>query len=287
MYIRYEGITLGGRTGPLIISDFDAPTTDLRSSFTDRINRDGVMVSREWLGKASWQFTISTNGDSLREALDTAGALESVWKRPSVRNSTAPAVLEYSYDGENWYRILGRPGRFTSLKPDVHATLGVGVLDIEFVQTDPRHFASTEASTRINAVPASIGGIVAPVISPITTVASGGARAGRIINSGDLPAPVTVTFYGPSTNPKVRTSEGYEIAYNGTLAHDRSVTIDPLNHSVTMDNGVQVPGRLSRRTRLSSLTVPPGSSDWFYEATDATGSSYVELSYRDSYSHMR
>lgn len=287
MFIRYMNIVMGGRTGPLIITEMDAPTTELRSDHKDRINRDGLFVSREWLGKASWRFTVATNGESLVDSLALAGQLEAAWKDQEVRSRTTPASLDYSHDGKTWYRILGRPGRFTSFVPDVHAKLGVGVLDLEWVQTDPRHFSTKKSVTRIEAVPASIGGIVAPLVSPISTTATGAPRVGRLVNDGDQEAPLTVKFYGPSTNPTIRNEKGYEISYHGTLAYDRSVTIDPLNHSVRMNNGTHVPGRLSRRTRLSSLVVPVGASDWTYVAEDQTGTSRAELVFSEAYSHMK
>lgn len=292
MYLKYRGLKFGGRSGNLIVTDFKAPTLEIKNSYRDRVSRDGQMVSRDTLTKATWQFSISTNGANLQDALDAAASLQSKWQDKNMRESSYASVLEYSHDGETWWKIYGRPGRFTSLEPDVHAQLGVGKIEMEFVQTDPQTYSSSETLTVINAVQAVQGGITAPILAPITTVHVGGERVGRITNRGNIGAPLVVTFYGPSTNPTIRNDDGFELTYNGTLAYDQYVRIDPLKHEVRLITGTQtvgsmVPGRLSRRTRLSDLVVQPGDSEWYYTALDDTGTSRVELSSRDAYNTFK
>lgn len=287
MFIRYQNIVIGGNSGPLIITNFDPPTLEVKNNYKDRPAADGQMVSRDTLTKAVWGFSIATNGANLAEALELASELQSAWQNEKVRTSAYHTILEYSHDGEKWYRIYGRPGRFTSITPDVHATLGVGRIEMEFIQTDPRTFSSQDRLIRINAVQAIQGGIQVPIVTPITTASSGGARTGRVVNNGEVAAPLIVTFHGPCTNPTIR-SDGYELTYKGTLRYDQTVSINPVFQSVELKTGnqaygVQVPGRLNRRARLSDLTSPPGYSDWTYSAIDETGTSYAELLTRDAY----
>lgn len=266
------------------MTDLSAPTTDLRQRFTDRLNADGSMVSKDYLGTASWQMTVRTNRYNLEDALESASLLESAWKDPEVRASTSPVPLDYSNDGgSTWYRIYGKPGQFTGAVPDVLTKLGVATVDLEFIQTDPRHYTAAEDMTTIYTAAASVGGIMSPIVSPITTVASGAPKSGYVDNTGNLPAPLTVTFYGPSTNPKILTEGKTVVEYKGTLAYDQTVTIDPLQGSVSLNNGVSVAGRLGRMTRLSRLTVPSGRSSWTYSATDLTGSSKAELRWRGAH----
>lgn len=288
MLIKYRGITVGGNTGPLIITDYSAPTTDLRTDYVDKLQRDGSVLSKDFLGSTSHQFTVATNGKSLQDALDLAGSLEAAWKNSSVRASTAPVALDYSNDGgQTWSRMYGKPGKFTSLTPNVRATLGVGILELEFVQSDPRHYSATEFSTTIDGTASNVGGIIAPIVSPITTVASGEARAGILTNEGDLPSPARVRFHGPSTNPSIRTDRGYTIGYKGTLAYDQWVEINGFSNEVKLNNGVSVAGRLDRRTRLSNLNVPSGRSEWSYSATDVSGTSKAVIYFREAHTSMQ
>lgn len=292
MFLRFKGLEFGGDSGDLIITNFSAPTLEIKNNYKDRANEDGMMVSKDYFTKAVWGFSLATNGANLQDALDMAGELQSRWQDKGGRMSAFPTILEYSHNGEDWRRVYGRPGKFTSLEPNVHATLGVGRIDMEFIQTVPYTFSSEDRAVTINAVPAVQGGITSPVTAPITTVSSGGERAGRVENYGNVTAPLIVRFYGPSTNPTIRNNYGYELTYNGTLAYDQVVEINPVYHSVDLRTGgqtygTQVPGRLSRRTRIRDLVTPPGSSDWYYEAVDDSGTSRAELITRDAYNTFK
>lgn len=287
MLVRFNGVTFGGRTGPLIITKFSPPTNELENDYRDKIADDGSYVSRDYLRSASWVFDIATNTKSLDEALEAAGSLQRAWRDTKVREALDPHYLSYSHDGNMWYRIYGKPGKFTSLTPDVHANLGVGLLTAEFIQTDPTVYAETPNIHTITAVPSSTGGLVAPLVSPLMTQGESQERAGRLVNEGDNPSPVRIRFYGPSTDPTVYNSEGYSLTYYGTLSYDMHVTIDPISHDVVLRGGAQVPGRLSRRTRLSDLKTPPGTTDWYYKAVDPTGTSKVEISTRSAYSTFK
>lgn len=292
MYLRFQGLTFGGSTGPLIITDMKPPTLELENDYRDRISKDGVMVSKDKLTKASWQFSLATNGKNLSDALDTAADLQSRWQSTEVRNSAFATILEYSHDNKTWYRVYGRPGRFTSITPNVHANLGVGRIDLEFIQSDPNIYSSQDRVVTINAVQAIQGGLMAPLTAPLTTVGTGGERAGRVVNNGNVTAPLIVNFFGPCTNPTIYNDDGFSMTYLGTLAYDQKVHINPVQHEVRLTTGtetigVQVPGRISRRTRLSGLTTPSGVSEWFYKATDPTGTSRAELITRDAYNSFK
>lgn len=287
MFIRYEGLTFGGFSNPLIITSLEVPTFELRNSYSDRLGRDGVMLSKDYLSKGTWTFEVSTNGQDLQDTLDLAGELQRRWQNSKTRGSTAAVPMDYSHDGAKWFRVYGKPGSLGPVNPDALAHVGVGLVDAEFNQTDTRFFSGTEHLLTITAVPASVGGLTSPLVAPITTVASGAQRVGALHNEGDLPAPVSVRFYGPCTNPRVFTDKGYEIQYNGTVPWDGWVELDPRQMSVQDHRGIDRPGRLTRRSRLSSLVAPPGSSEWSYQATDETGTSYVELRYRDAYSSFQ
>ena len=292
MYLRFRGLTFGGSTGDLIITDMKPPTLEISNDYSNKTSLDGVMVTQDALTKASWQFSLATNGRNLDDALSVASDLQGRWQDKAIRSSAFPTILEYSHDNVRWYRIYGRPGRFTSIEPNVHAKLGVGRIEMEFIQTKPYTYSSEDRSITINAVPAIQGGITAPIVTPITTSGSGGERAGRVINNGNVNAPMILKFYGPSTNPTIRGDNGFVLTYKGTLAYDQTVTIDPVQHEVRLNTGndrlgVQVPGRLSRRTRLAGLTTPPGTSEWFYTALDDTGTSRVELITRDAYNSFK
>jgi hypothetical protein len=257
----------------------------------ERHNRDGILPSRDWLGAGAWQFNARTSYQprTLAEAFDAVAAIEQVWKAPTVRDSTTTQPLDYSLDGgETWYRVYGRPGPYTGPNPDRMAIQGRVDVTAEFQQLDPAHYSAAEHSVVIPVVPASHGGIIAPLVAPITTVASGEPRVGGIDNAGDLPSPARVVFHGPCTNPILTTDKGYKIGYVGSIAYDQTVTISAWDSTIIKTPPrASVAGDLDRRTRLSRLVVPSGHSEWYFEATDATGTASATVYWRDAYTAMQ
>src|SRR5699024_968450 len=131
-------------------------------------------------------------------------------------------------------------------------------------------------------VPESTGGIIFPLVFPMTTTITGGIRAGFVSNEGTAPAPIAVTFYGPVSNPRVY-GDGWEIGVTGNLAYDQSVTVDALSLSVTNEAGAFVGGRLTRATRLKDAALAPGQSEVKYTGGDATGTSRAVVSWRHAH----
>lgn len=292
LWIRYDGLEAGGHRGTdVIINDAAPVSTDLRFDRTDRLGRDGQVAGQDFITKKVWDLTLYTNRRTEDEAVGLASAWERAWHDPEVRTGRRLVPLEYSRDHETWFRVYGRPALFTGPKLGVQTRLGAGQVDLQFEQLDPLHYSSNESTTRVNVVAASsTDGWLTPFIFPLVSTVSGEPRAGSIINSGDRPAVVRVRFQGPCTNPRVW-SEGFEAGYRGTLAHDQSVTLDGREMTAILRGGGRSPrhvaGAVTRKTRLSQLTAPPGISNLWFEADDTTGTSYVDVFWRDAFTSMQ
>lgn len=288
MFIKIGSIEAGGDTKPIIIENFSAPSTELRSNNNDAPNRDGQMVGKDYLGSSTWGFDFVSNKSNLQEAYKEVGKLEAVWKDSKSRlNSNVTIPLRYSLDGTNWYRIHGRCGQFTGATPDVLATLGVARATADFVQTRIEHFSDTEKMNTITYIPPIQGGLKAPLTSPLTTVGRGAERGGFVENQGNLPTPLNVRFVGPISNPVLRSEAGWEVSYRGSIGAGDYVTIDPLHGTVKRKNGASVAGNLGTRVRLSKVNLPVGKSTLYLSGTDSTGTSRVELRWRDAFSSMQ
>lgn len=291
MKIKLGNVEAGGNTGKLIITAFTPGSTDVRTNYVDRPNGDGQMVGTDYLGASTWAFDIATNTKTLKEAATEVASFEGEWKKPSTRlTSNVPVALKYTHGG-SWYKVYGRPGKFTGFTPNVHATLGVGLITCDFTQTNPLHFADVENKEILNIIPATTGGFKAPLIAPLTTRKSSAERAGFVDNLGNAATPLKIKFIGPAKNPKIRSAKGWEIGYVGTLAYDQHVIIDPLMGTVLLytgvSSGVNVAGRLTVRTRLSAVTLPVGRSEFFFSGEDVTGTAKAELMWNNAYTSMQ
>ena len=288
MYIKIGNVQAGGPDSPLIIESFEAPSTELRTNYVDRPNGDGKFVGRDWLGSTTWGFDFATNKSNLREALTEANRLERVWKDSKSRLASGVAIpLSYSLDGSNWFRVYGRCGQFTGTNANVHARLGVAKVTADFEQTRIEHFSDSEKLETITYVAPVQGGLTAPLIAPLTTVGTGAERAGFVTNTGDLPTPLKIRFYGPIQNPVLRSAAGWEVGLRTSIGAGDWIEIDPLNTTVKKRNGSSVAGLLTTRTRLSTVNLPVGKSELFLSGVDLSNSSKVEVRWRDAFTGLQ
>lgn len=283
MMFRFGGVEFGGRSGPLIVTDFDPGSAEMVVNDHQRPGRDGVMSGRDYLGGCVWAFDISTNRQDVLGALESSGVLEAAWKDRKVRLNTNVSVpLSYEVGGR-WRRVYGRPNNYAGPKGDVLAMQGVGKIVADFRVTDPLHYDEAESSVSLTFVPASTGGLIAPLVGPLSTRLQTGERAGFVSNAGDAETPLKVVFHGPIKDPYVRAAAGWEIGLTGSLAYDVSVTVDALAGTVTRSDGATVAGMLTRKTRLSKAVLPAGQSELTFGGVDSTGTSSVDLMWRNAH----
>lgn len=288
MYIKFGSVEAGGFDNPLLIEGFTPPSPDLRTNYIDRPNADGQLVGKTFLGSATMGFDLVTNTKNLKEAYALANQLERDWTSTKMRvDSNVSVPLSYSLDGSKWYRVYGRPGKFTGFAPDVLATQGVGRITVDFTVTRFEHFSEIGQVETITYLPPIQGGLVAPLTAPITTVGTGVERSGFVTNKGDLQSPLEIRFFGPISNPSLRSSSGWEVSYRGTIPVGDFVTINPLQGTVKQRNGSSVAGNLGTKVRLSRVNLPVGKSELFLKGTDTTGTSKVELRWRDAHTGVQ
>lgn len=108
--------------------------------------------------------------------------------------------------------------------------------------------------------------------------------AGTLTNAGNAPAPFTVVFNGPRTNPHLIAPDTTQIQYTGVIASGHSVTVttNPAavgGVSAVDDSGANVYGNVSIFT---ARTVPPGSASWTGGSDSGAGNIVVTL--RDTWS---
>lgn len=282
MMFRYQGVEFGGASD-LIVRSFDPGQIELRYVDTPRPLKDGLIVGRDFLGGTTWAFDIVTDAESLGGALAASAALERAWKDPVVRaQANRPSPLSYELGGR-WRRVYGRPGPYAGPNGDVLTVQGGARIVCDFRVTDPRHYDETEQHVHLAIVPATTGGLEAPLVAPLATVRSGEPRAGLVRNTGDAAAPLRVTFNGPVQDPWVRAAAGWEIGLLGTLAYDEQVTVDALLGTVERSDGQPAPGMLTRATRLTNSVLPPGDSELTFGGTDPTGTASVDLYWRNAH----
>lgn len=284
MRFRFDGLTFGDGSS-LLVTGFEPGSAEIRSGDTDRSQRDGVIAGRDYRGKRTWGLSISTIEDDIAGALEAERLLSSRWEHEKFRlNPLAAYPLSYEM-GDRWRRVYGRPDRYAGIDGGVHAMQGAGQIECDFRVLDPRYFDDAETVLKLPIVPASTGGLMAPLIAPLSTVRSSAPRAGYVTNDGNAPTPLKVVFRGPVTNPYVRAAAGWEIALKGSIAAGQSVVVDSFAGTVLRGSS-PVAGMLTRKTRLSSAVLPPGVSDLTFGGSDPTGTALCELRWRSAHNSI-
>jgi len=281
MRFRFDGVEFGDKL-PLFVTEFDPGPAEIRSGDTSQSQRDGTIPGRDFLGSRTWAFSISTNKRDLAGALAVESSLAAAWMDQKHRlNPLLMVPLSYELDGR-WRRVYGRPDKYAGMVGDVLAVQGRGRIECDFRVLDARYFDETETVLQLPIVPASTGGLLAPLVGPLSTLRSSAPRAGYVDNKGSAPTPLKVVFRGPITDPYVRAAAGWEIALKGTIAAGQSIVVDAFAGTVLRGNA-PVAGMLTRKTRLSSAVLPRGISDLTFGGIDPTGTALVELRWRSAH----
>jgi hypothetical protein len=104
---------------------------------------------------------------------------------------------------------------------------------------------------------------------------------GDVVNSGDTGTPLTVTFFGPCTNPGLRFVGGYGVQYLGTLTANDYVVIDSARRTVEL-NGANRRRLLSAESRW--LFAPPGRTQVYFWVDNVNKTGKCSVAWRDAWS---
>lgn len=226
---------------------------ELTNEDGQRARQDGASFGADFRGGRAIDFEIGVNGPSETEALDRAAVLTKAWRGDSIRKTAGElATLTIKQPGRTRV-VFGRPRR---LAPVGTSFQHQGYLSYigDFACTDDVFYSSTLTST----------------------------TGGAFTVAGDLPAWPIVVVNGPSTNPVVNFG-AFSLALNYTIPSGKSVTINtvPWVRSVKTSDGLSIPGKLVRTTRLSRASLAPGG-----HTVSLTGGGTLNVSWRTSYSSL-
>jgi hypothetical protein len=292
MYIRFNGFQAGG-WGALQVVDMPSPEDDLEAQRTDILQGDGQVAGPDYLRGAVWNITLLVNTYSYEDGMAMVRQVKDAWQDPRIRRSSDLAPLHYSKDGEVWYTVYGRPTRYAGPPQGTRLDQGVAHIELQFEQLHMTHYSEAESETRINSVPGRPSrGWQSPFMFPLTAGYLSEPIDQSLLNEGNVPTPLKVTFAGPMTEPRLSNfQDDLVVGINGELRWDDRIEVDAFRHTVMHWRTVQgvrrpAPGRLIRQTRLSELYVPPGETDWQLRYTSADGG-FVQLSIHSAYSSMQ
>lgn len=287
MLVSYGGVTIGETSEDLFLTDVELDLGDMRTGDAEWPIRHGSRPGIDYLEAGSLTLTMCSSPNAQDDASANAAvsSFMRAWRLGLREEPGRLAPLWVSVGGRSRV-VYGRPGRLAPPAPGSNAMKqGVAMLTAEFRILDPLVYAAEATETSVSVVPKTLGGIIAPVFTPIKTTLTSDTSYRFVTVEGDADAPFSVTFHGPATDPKV-TVNGTEVGLVGNVAYDEDVTVNGRARTVELANGDPAAARMSRGTRIDRMLLPPGEHEIAFTATDRTGTARATVSVTPAFYHL-
>jgi len=248
----------------------------VRTQDTDAPGEDGGWAGVDVWGPREVTFVgHATVAGRPADALAALDELAAAWDAQDARRAPLELVaLRAQYPGRTVRRLWGRPRRFDTDGAD----LAVGQLrwSATFYAPDPRWYADTTDTLTLGVdVTSELGGVSAPVTAPVLTAGFAATeRPGQYTNQGRADAWPVVRFLGPALNPSVTNlATGITVGLDRALLATDEVRVDcrPGSRQVVLNGSANVSGQLSRASRPDLFRIVPGTQEFRFVASDATG----------------
>lgn len=264
---------------------FDPGSDDIRNQDTPNPVADSIIGGRDYHTPSSWTWELTSMSDSPESALDAVETLASQWLDDTLRLTPGAFTwLRYGFPGGRQKRVPGRPRRWQAAFDNRMMSGGVPVT-CDFQRYDPLHYSDDEFSKLISIIPASIGGLAAPIKAPLTAV-DFGVRSGDAVVGGTVPTYPVITINAPQgvVSPYV-TSPAWGVYFSGngglTVPHGGVLVIDarPWVRSITL-NGNGVGGYVKPGFDFASLKLALGANTIAFGGIDPTGTATCTVKWR-------
>ena len=272
----FNGLHVGADDKLRLVSlDGVHDTPSVRSFDVDRARSHGQWAGVDLLGGRAVTATVQIVADHS----------DPVWEQISdafVAAAAQESALHVMLPGFAGGRIVQADCRVrrSAIPVDVERyRVGAPQLVVEWWATDPRWYDATVSEITVPVFGTQDNGVEFDVEFDLEfggVVPRGAAVA---TNAGNFPAPWTITFTGPVTNPRIEnTATGQRLEFTGTVPGGSTLTIGSLNRVVQLDGS-------SRYQWLATSSqwfdLPPGVTPLRISAESGTGS--ATLTFRSAW----
>lgn len=275
-------------TGYLTLTPPQIEALDGTLGDLDRPREDGRAFGEDYRGAKTLSFEMGVLTDRHGYAdvyaanLDAIDRIESVWDSPKFRSTPGKIGVMRSRAGGTTWRCYGRP-RNLGEATGMFTSKGYTPITAEFALADSAWYSDTKTVESVTITPPEAPGLIGPLKAPLTTQ--------RIMSSygiaavgGSRPTWPVVTIFGPVTNPLVKIGP-LTIDLDLKVPEGNSLTIDPRpwQRTVLRNDGATFAGSLTANsTLMRAMTLAPGTYEIRYDGIDGTGTSRVQVEWRDA-----
>lgn len=266
---------------PFVLESIELPTSDYRTQDTENPVGDGVIFGRDRLTPGTLTLNILVLGADAAEVNANLRTLSRAWHTEGDRARPGNLSSLWWEDGGFRRLVFGRPRNFAVVNEDSRYGLIRVTAAFRLGDSMSYQFEKT-GSLIIRKVPPTSGGLVAPLVAPLTATGSA-ARQGLIEDTGgDAPTPFEVKFFGPIQNPFL-SGPGWRVKLNTTLAWDEIITVDTRRGTVTSNLGRNMKPYLDPKSRLRDAKLAPGRTEVQFGGVDPSGAAYVQILWRPAF----
>lgn len=282
-----DGYAFGGHVHgqtKVMIEDVVFESPDIVQVDRQLPRSDGIRFGRDYRGGRTISFTMHVFGESVTQGFGILDELTATWMGDATRLRPGAVQTLRIKTGGRTRRVYGRSRRFAPVSTKIAAN-GWAPVEADFRCVDHYFYDDVEKSNTVSIVPPSGGGLLAPLVAPLSTLALSYAP-------GDIQVGGTVSVYpvfiirGPISLPTVDVVGEYRVTLGITLARDEFVVIDPRpwTRGVRRNNLYSVAGMLTPASpRLSSIKLAPGPHEIILSGLDETGTASLTVAWRDTY----
>lgn len=281
-------------TGIVLSKPADIALPALTVGDQPRPGEDGLAYGRDFYESGSL-LTFDLGVDTVDDPTDRhaanlgrVGALRAAWRADSVRTTPGGYAMLRTRTAGRTRVFFGRPRRMAPTNAKL-VRQGYTSVIADFQCVDDLVYDDLLRQVDVRLAAPSSGGLLAPLASPLSTVAASAGLPGAFTIGGTAPAWVAVTVHGPVSEPEVRIAGQWSTKLLTTLFYDTTVTVDPQpwSRQASTGTGASVAGTLSRDSRrLSAMRLPPGTYQLVLSGTDATGTARASVSWRDCWTWL-
>lgn len=258
---------------------------EYRTDDTDRPRTDGRYFGQDFVtpGDVEIELIIRADGANREERFNNAMLIREnftrVWNGDEIRFAPGE-VAELEIAGRAM--VEGRPRHVDW--DDSRATFGIIRGTALFVRDFDTAFepGAFWYEVTVGLVPPQMGGLIAPLIAPLTTAYSS-TRARPFEVGGDSEVWPIVEVQGPiQSGASVELTHGWTIRLNRGLAYDEVAIFDsrPGQRTMTL-NGRPVNLLAPTGDRLSSMSIQPGTNEIALRGTSVEGTATVTARWRE------
>lgn len=268
----------------IMIEDVTFESPDVVSVDRQLPRSDGIRFGRDYRGARTITVTMHVFGAHGEDGMAILNDLAAAWSGEAVRRLPGSVqTLRIRYAGRT-RRVYGRSRRFapTSLRT---ASTGWAPVVADFRTVDQYFYDDVEKVNEVGIVPPSGGGLVAPLVAPLTTLGISYAP-GDIVVGGTVPCWPVFIIKGPISLPTIDCIGEWRVTLAVTIAEDEFIVVDPRPWTRGVrKNGIHsVAGYLTPSSpRLSEVMLAPGPHEIILSGLDETGTSSLTVAWRDRY----